>query len=252
MTRIVIIIPTYNEAANTPRMIDALAPLVAGTDTYDLHVLYVDAMSPDGTGDIVRERQSTFPWLHLLREDKKEGLGAAYAKGMRHAITTLGADYLMEFDGDFQHAPADIARLIAEIETGCDYVIGSRYVPGACTAAGWSRRRRILSRCGALVVRTLLGVRHIHDVTSGFRLSRVENFMDSFDFASLISKSYAYKIELLHYMMVRGARITEVPIHFATRSAGTSKMPAREITETLRVIGRLKLRRCAHYRPAST
>jgi dolichol-phosphate mannosyltransferase len=243
MARIVIIIPTYNERANTARMIDALAGVVASIPRHELCVLYVDGQSPDGTAELVREKQQRFPWLHLLVEEKKEGLGMAYAKGMRYAMEELGADYLMEFDGDFQHRPADIPRLIAEIDNGYDYIIGSRYVPGGSVPANWGFKRKLLSRGGSLLARTILVLPRIHDVTGGFKLARVKGFMDAFDFGTLLSKSFAYKVHLLFYMAKRGARVKEVPIVFEARTAGDSKIARNEMQETLRVIALLQFRR---------
>ena len=243
MARAVIIIPTYNERDNTARMIDALSGVVSGVRGHELHVLYVDGKSPDGTADLVRERQKSFPWLHLLLEEKKEGLGMAYAKGMRHAMEKLGADYLMEFDGDFQHRPSDIPRLLAEIDAGYDYIIGSRYVAGGSIPRDWGFGRKVMSRGGSLLTRALLFLPGIHDVTGGFKLSRVNGFMDSFDFSSLLSKSFAYKIHLLYFMAKSGARVKEVPIAFGARTSGDSKIARNEMQETLRVIAMLLWRR---------
>jgi len=242
MAKIVVIIPTYNEAENTTRMIGELASVVNSVNNHDLHVLYVDANSPDGTSFVVREKQQSYPWLHLLVEPCREGLGVAYAKGMKHAMDELGADYLMEFDADFQHRPADILRLITAIGDGYDYVIGSRYVDGGATPDDWGFSRRLLSTCGCKFGRTALGLSEIHDITGGFKVSRVKGFMDSFNFDTLLSKSFAYKIHLLHYMIRRGAKVKEVPITFDKRVAGETKMSWRETQETLKVVFQLMRR----------
>lgn len=236
MAKVVIVIPTYNEAESTPKMVEALAEVLPRIETHQTEVLYVDDSSPDGTADIVRKLQVQHKWLHLLVNPKKGGLGAAYAAGMRYAMEKLQADWLMEFDADFQHPPADIPRLIAEIDRGYDYILGSRYIPGGSIPASWGLDRKFLSVVGNLVARVFLVLPNLHDVTGGFKLSRVKGFMDEFDFSSLLSQSFAYKIHLLFYMVQKGAQIKEVPFHFGSRDTGESKIIKNEMRETLRVI----------------
>lgn len=241
--RVIVIIPTYNEAGNTAKMIDVLASIRHQVKNHDLQVLYVDGNSPDGTSDLVRQKQKHHPWLHLLVETKKEGLGMAYAKGMKYAMKELGADYLMEFDADFQHPPEKIPELVAQIDKGYDYIIGSRYIPGGSIPKEWGIDRKFLSVVGNLVARVLLILPNVHDVTGGFKLYRVTGFMDEFDFSGLISKSFAYKIHLLYHMVkVKHARVKEVPFAFAARTAGESKIIKNEMQETLRVIFLLQWR----------
>ncbi|HBC72820.1 MAG: Glycosyltransferase [Candidatus Amesbacteria bacterium GW2011_GWB1_47_19] len=239
--KIIIIIPTYNERENTDRMIETLAEILPGIPDHIVEVLYVDGNSPDGTAELIRSLQKTYSWLHLLVENKKEGLGMAYAKGMRYAMEKLDADYLMEFDSDFQHPPQDIPRLIAEINHGYDYIIGSRYIPGGSIPVAWSFKRKFLSVVGNIVARVFLILPQIHDVTGGFKLARVKGFMDGFDFSKLLSKSFAYKIHLLFYMVQKGAKVKEVPFLFAHRTSGESKIIKNEMQETLRVIFRLQM-----------
>ena len=241
VARVVIIIPTFNEKDNTVRMIDTLAGILPEIRDHQVELLYVDGNSPDGTADVVRDKQKELKWLHLLVETKKEGLGMAYAKGMTHAMKELKADWLMEFDSDFQHPPQDIPRLIAEIDNGYDYILGSRYIPGGSIPSEWGFKRKFLSVVGNHVARITLLLPGIHDVTGGFKLARVKGFMDEFDFGKLLSRSFAYKIHLLHYMVQKGARVKEVPFHFAHRTAGESKIIKNEMQETLRVIFLLQL-----------
>lgn len=236
MAKVVIIICSYNEAESTPKMLEALAQIRSQVTGHDLQVLYVDDSSPDGTADIIRKNQSKYKWLHLLVNPQKVGLGAAYAAGMKYAMRELKADWLMEFDADFQHPPADIPHLTAEISHGYDYIIGSRYIPGGSIPATWSFNRKFLSVVGNLVARILLILPHIHDVTGGFKLSRVKGFMDQFDFDTLLSTRFAYKVHLFFYMIQKGAKVKEVPFHFTAREAGESKIIKNEMQETLRVI----------------
>ncbi len=239
--KVVVIIPTYNEAEGTPRMIETLAHIIPTIKNHEVMVLYVDDSSPDGTADIVRKNCEKYPWLHLLVNPVKGGLGVAYASAMTYAMKELHADWLMEFDSDFQHPPQDIPRLIAEIDNGYDYIVASRYVPGGSIPDNWSFNRKFLSVVGNLVARVLLIMPKIHDVTGGFKLSRVKGFMDEFDFSKLLSKRFAYKVHLFHYMVQKGAKVKEVPFAFGNREKGESKIIKNELQETLRVIFLLQL-----------
>jgi dolichol-phosphate mannosyltransferase len=241
MAKVIIIICTYNEAESTPLMVPALDKIISTIKNHQVEVLYVDDTSPDGTADVVRKLQTKYSWLHLLVKPKKEGLGAAYSVGMRYAMEQLHADWLMEMDADFQHPPADVARLVNEIDNGYDYIVGSRYVPGGSIPKTWGFNRKFLSVIGNLVARVLLVMPTIHDVTGGFKLSRVKGFMDSFDFSTLLSKRFAYKVHLFFYMVQKGAKVKEVPFNFASRETGESKIIKNEMQETLRVIFLLQL-----------
>src|SRR3989304_3916427 len=220
--RIVILIPTFKEAANVAKMVETIASIRPETKNHALQVLYVDGNSPDGTANLVREKQKQHSWLHLLVETKKEGLGMAYAKGMKHAMEELKADYLMEFDGDFQHPPEKIPEMITQIDKGYDYILGSRYIPGGSIPAEWGIDRKLLSVVGNLVARTCLILPHVHDVTGGFKLSRVKGFMDEFDFSKLLSKSFAYKIRrFLKFAVVGGTGLTLQTLFFEITSVFT-------------------------------
>lgn len=234
--KVVVIIPTYNERDNTAKMIETLAKVFSGIKKHEMNLLYVDGNSPDGTAEVVKENVKKYEWLHLLVETKKEGLGMAYAKGMKHAMDKLNADYLMEFDGDFQHKPNDIPRLVAEIDNGYDFIVGSRYIKGGSIPSDWGFKRKFLSIVGNLVARVLLILPRLHDVTGGFRLSKVKGFMEDFNFEKLLSRSFAYKIHTFFYMVQKGAKVKEVPIEFQSRTKGESKIIKNEMPETLRVI----------------
>lgn len=239
--KVIAIIPTYNEKENTERMVETLAHVFSQIKEYKMEALYVDGNSPDGTAEVIKQKQKKYPWLHLLVETKKEGLGRAYAKGMIYAMEKLNADYLMEFDSDFQHRPEDIPTLVKQIDSGYDYIIGSRYINGGSIPDEWGLQRKALSVVGNLVARILLFLPQIHDVTGGFKISKVKGYMDKFNFDTLISKSFAYKIHLLYFMVLSGAKVKEVPIAFENRTSGESKLIKNELQETLRVIFLLQL-----------
>ena len=230
--------PTYNEAENIGRMIDTLVKdIFPKIKDHEMVLLVIDDKSPDGTGDIVKRHKSVF-----LLEGNKEGLGVAYARGFRFAIDKLNADAVMEMDADFQHDPKDIKRFIEEFDKGYDYIIGSRYISGGSIPDEWSFKRKFLSIGGNLFTRAalwLLGVRDTRDFTTGFRLARVKGFLDKIDFDKIFCKSYAYKMSLLYEMGRKGAKIKEIPIKFAAREKGWSKMDSEDFLESLKVIGQI-------------
>src|SRR3989344_4029847 len=236
MAKVVIVMPSYNESKSIPRMVETMAEILPTIKDHQVELLYVDDSSPDGTGDVVHGLQKKYSWLHLLVNHKKEGLGAAYATGMPYAIKELKAGWLIEMDADFQHPPQDIPRLVSEINNGYDYIVASRYVPGGSIPSAWSFQRKFLSVVGNLVARVFLIMPKIHDITGGFKLSRVKGFMDDFDFTTLLSKRFAYKIHLFFYMVQKGAKVKEVPFAFGNREEGESKIIKNEMQETLRVI----------------
>ena len=166
-SKVVIILPTYNERDNIGRMIDALQDQSLGFG-HELHVLVVDDSSPDGTAEVVRMKQTAYPNLHLLM-GQKAGLGAAYIRGMIHAMDQLHADVVFEMDADFSHKPEDVPRLMAAIDQGADFVIGSRYVKGGSIPKEWGLMRRLNSLGGNIVGRYIAGLYKIRDCTAGFR-----------------------------------------------------------------------------------
>jgi dolichol-phosphate mannosyltransferase len=217
---------------------------VVSISHHTFNVVVVDANSPDGTAAAVRELRLLNQNLEIIVEPRKRGLGAAYMIGIRYAIEKLAADAVIEFDGDFQHDPKDIKRLVAMFDQGYDFVIGSRYVMGGSIPAEWAWYQRFLSEYGSCFIRRALGI-PTHDNTSGFRLSRVKNFLDRINPSEekLLSRFHAYKIALLYEMLNLGARFVEVPIAFHNRTTGNSKSTVRDIFESLKVLLILKFRK---------
>ncbi len=232
---IVVTMPTFNEAENIGRMIDVLIKdIFPKIKNHKMMLLVVDDKSPDGTGEIVKKHKEVF-----LLEGNKEGLGRAYARGFRYAIDELKADAVMEMDADFQHDPNDIPRFVKEFDNGADYVIGSRYIPGGSIPKEWGFKRVFLSVGGNLFTRVTLWLWEVHDFTTGYRLARVKGFLDHLDFEKIFSKSYAYKMRLLYEMKRQGAKIVEIPINFAAREKGWSKMDSDDFFESLKVIAQI-------------
>jgi dolichol-phosphate mannosyltransferase len=206
-------LPTYNERENIEQMLRALQPL-------GVHVLVIDDNSPDGTGAIADRLAGELDFVSVLHRERKEGLGPAYLAGFRRALAD-GADYVLEMDCDFSHDPTDVPRLIAACEEGGDIALGSRYVPGGGTA-NWGLGRRVVSWGGSFYARLLLGV-GIRDLTGGFKCFR-RAVLETLDLDAIHSKGYAFQIETTYRALRRGFRVVEVPIRFADRTEGHSKM----------------------------
>src|SRR3972149_8892539 len=243
--KIFVIIPTYNESKSIGQLLDTLSEKVfKKIPNHQMGILVVDGNSPDGTANIVKTKSASHSNIHLLVEKEKRGIGAAYASGFKHAIKNLGADAVIEFDGDGQHDPNDIPRLIAEFDNGHDYVIGSRYIAGGAIPAEWALYRKLLSQLGGLTAKLILGL-PINDATSGFKLSRVAGFAENLplDENQMLSKYYAYKIHWLYEMISRGAKIKEIPIQFLERRSGSSKSTIRDIFDSLYVVLALRFRK---------
>lgn len=242
MSNVVVIIPTYNEGAAIGNLIDVLEKEFLNIPGHKMSILVVDGNSTDGTGGIVLERSKKYKNIELLTEKEKRGLGMAYIEGMHYAVDKMGADAFIEFDGDFQHDPKDIKRLVAEFDSGYDYVIGSRYVAGGEIPSDWGVHRKLLSIFGGLIVRYGLWL-PTHDNTSGLKLTRVSGFYDKLPLSEdkILSKRHAYKIHLLYSMFRLGAKIKEIPIKFLERDGGASKSTIEDIWESLRVVIFLRL-----------
>lgn len=226
--RVVIIVPTYNEKTNIALLIGGLEEQFRSL-THDMHILIVDDDSPDGTADVVRQLQLGRPLLHLL-SGHKAGLGAAYIRGMKYALDSLGADVVFEMDADLSHKPEDVPRLLTNIDHGADFVIGSRYVPGGTIPSGWGPYRRANSIVGNIVARYVAGLYRVRDCTAGFRAIRT-NLLRQIDLDTLKVSGYAFQVALLHRALVHGAKIVEVPVDFVDRETGESKLGLRDIAE---------------------
>lgn len=228
--KVVLIIPTYNEAGNIVRLVDLLEVQLEKM-AHDAHVLVVDDNSPDGTADLVRDIQKRYANVHLI-SGEKAGLGAAYIRGMRHAVEELGAEVVFEMDADFSHKPEDVPRLMAEIDAGADFVIGSRYVDGGSIPSEWGLHRRLISIFGNIVARYVTGIYKVRDCTAGFRAIRV-SLLRLISLDELRVQGYAFQVALLHEAKIRKADIREIPVEFVERSAGNSKLGLSDIIEFL-------------------
>ncbi len=224
--RVVVVIPTYNEASNLAWIVDRLRRAQPGID-----VLVVDDDSPDGTGRIADELAAADPQVSVLHRTAKGGLGAAYLHGFAHALDA-GYDVIGEMDADGSHQPEQLSRLLDAL-VHADLVIGSRWVPGG-SVVNWPTSRELLSRGGNLYVRLLLGI-SVRDATAGFRLFR-RTTLEKIDLASVRSTGYVFQTDLVARTLAAGLTVREVPIEFVERVRGDSKMSGTVAAESLKRI----------------
>jgi dolichol-phosphate mannosyltransferase len=231
--RVVVVVPTYNEAENLAWIIGRLREAQPGVD-----VLVVDDGSPDGTGRIADELAAADPQLRVLHRGEKAGLGAAYRAGFRVALDA-GYDVIGEMDADGSHQPEQLSRLVDALRDGADLVIGSRWVRGG-SIVNWPRSREALSRGGNLYVRLLLGM-PVRDATAGFRLFRRAT-LEKIDIDQVTSTGYVFQTDMAYRTLQAGLKVVEVPIEFVERVRGDSKMSPDVATESLKSITRWGLR----------
>ena len=231
--RVVMVVPTYNEAENLSWIIGRLREAQPGVD-----VLVVDDGSPDGTGWIADELAAADPQVRVLHRSEKAGLGAAYRAGFRVALDA-GYDVIGEMDADGSHQPEELSRLVDALRDGADLVIGSRWVRGG-SIVNWPKSREALSRGGNLYVRLLLGM-PVRDATAGFRLFRRAT-LETIDIDQVTSTGYVFQTDMAYRTLQAGLKVVEVPIEFVERVRGDSKMSPDVATESLKSITRWGLR----------
>jgi dolichol-phosphate mannosyltransferase len=227
----VVCLPTYNERENLERMLRALADK-------GVSVLVIDDNSPDGTGELADRLAAELDQVQVLHRDRKEGLGPAYLAGFRHALTDPTVELVLEMDADFSHDPEDVPRLIRAAGEA-DVVLGSRYVTGG-SIANWGPLRRFVSAGGSFYARQVLGV-SVHDLTGGFKCIRRE-VLETLDLDAITSRGYAFQIEATYRALRAGFRVLEVPITFADREHGGSKMSRGIVLEAIWKVPALRVR----------
>lgn len=229
-----LILPTYNEADNIARFLDAVRPKLSES----ARILIVDDNSPDGTGEIADRIAAEDERVSVLHRATKEGLGPAYIAGFREALAG-GAGLVLEMDSDFSHDPAYLPRLL-EAAGRADLVLGSRYVDGG-GVSDWSAPRRAISRGGSAYARLVLGLK-VRDLTGGFKCFRRE-VLEAIDLDSIEARGYAFQVEMTYRAIRAGFRVTEVPIVFRDRQAGSSKMNRAIVAEAIWRVPLLRFRR---------
>lgn len=225
--KLLVVIPTYNEALTLPSLVQRLEGVDAGRK---LHILVVDDNSPDGTGDLVLGLAAGRPWIHLLGRERPMGLGSAYRAGFQWALDR-GYPLIAEMDADLSHDPAALPDLLRAMDEGADLAIGSRYVDGG-GSRGWPLGRRVLSRGGNIFARTVLSL-SVRDVTTGFRIYRNEAVRLILETGTQCD-GYGFQVEGVFLVARAGGRIREVPILFVDRAYGESKMTAAIAREAVK------------------
>ena len=230
LPRAVVCLPTYNEREN-------LEPMLRALGDKGVHVLVIDDNSPDGTGELADHLAAELDYVGVLHRERKEGLGPAYLAGFRRVLSGE-AELVLEMDCDFSHDPNDVPRLIAAVADGADVALGSRYVLGG-GVRDWGLLRRVISAGGSLYARVVLGVR-VRDLTGGFKCYR-RSVLETIELDSIHSKGYAFQIETTYRALRAGFEVVEVPITFADREVGGSKMSKGIVAEAIWKVPRLRL-----------
>ncbi|MFF5898861.1 polyprenol monophosphomannose synthase [Streptomyces argenteolus] len=226
--RVLVIIPTYNEAENVKLIVARVRAAVPEAD-----ILVADDNSPDGTGKVADELAAGDEQVHVLHRKGKEGLGAAYLAGFRWG-SEHGYGVLVEMDADGSHQPEELPRLLTALK-GADLVLGSRWVPGG-RVVNWPRHREMISRGGSLYSRMLLGL-SVRDVTGGYRAFRTPT-LEGLGLEEVASQGYCFQVDLARRAVEAGYHVVEVPITFMEREIGDSKMSRDILVEALwRVTG---------------
>lgn len=227
--------PAWNEAENIKRMIEELVKREFPAIDADMQLLIVDNHSTDGTTDTVEKAAKSYANVHIIEQDRS-GLGWAYVRGMQYAVNELKADAVMEMDADFQHPPRFVKPMVDAYLNGAEYVIGSRYIKGGSVPAEWAASRRAISFFGNLFIRLVLLNFKIHDLTTGFRLTKVKGVLDKIDLEKLRNLDrFAYKVDLLYQSMKNSKKTVEVPLEFASRTSDKSKFNWKEMVSTFKL-----------------
>lgn len=233
--RSVVLIPTYNEAANILLVVQAVLGL-----SEDISMLVIDDGSSDGTAELVHDMRAQYPdRVDILERESKLGLGTAYLAGFNYALEN-GFDYICEMDADFSHNPSDLPQLIAPIRNGnADLTVGSRYINGV-RVMNWPLSRLILSYGAGIYTRFITRL-PVHDVTAGFKCYH-RKVLEAVDLHKVKSNGYSFQIEMKYRAWRKGFRLMEVPIVFTERTEGQSKMSKKIVWEAMHKVWELRIR----------
>lgn len=238
MKRILIVIPTYNEVDNIKPLVTAVEAVSRKQTAYTVDFLFVDDTSPDGTAKVIRGLQRKHKNIYILT-GPKEGLGKAYIKGLTYGLTLKPCFAIVTMDADLSHDPRDIPRLLAELEQGADYVIGSRYVAGGHTDVSYSWLRHLQSSLANIIASSFIDLKvDVKDLTGGFKALRASK-LKTIPLQNINASGYVFQVSLLYEFAKRRYRIREVPITFHARRHGQSKLRLTDALEFLRLTFRL-------------
>jgi len=231
-----IVVPTYNERENLAGVTAAMLAAMP-----DASILVVDDASPDGTGALADELARADPRIAVLHRPGKAGLAAAYVAGFAHVLRDPAVRYVVQMDADFSHDPEALPALVAPVrDGGFDLAIGSRWVAGGGTRH-WSVGRQLLSRGASVYAGLVLGI-GLRDITAGFKCWR-RAVLEDIDLGTLKARGFGFQIEMTWRALRRGWRAKEVPIVFADRTRGASKMSRAIFVEALGLVWKLRLGR---------
>ncbi|BDQ04199.1 polyprenol monophosphomannose synthase [Ignavibacterium sp.] len=232
MSKILVIIPTFNELENVKKIIPAVLE-----QNEQIDVLIIDDNSPDKTGDYVEELSKQNQRVKLIRREKKLGLGTAYIAGFKYALQN-NYDFVFEMDADFSHDPKEINNFLNAIKDA-DVVLGSRYINGV-RVLNWPMRRLLLSYFASVYTRIITGL-PVKDATGGFKCFRID-VLRSINLDRIKSNGYSFQIEMTFKAFKKGFRIKEIPIVFMDRVKGKSKMSKKIVREAVFMVWKLRLR----------
>jgi dolichol-phosphate mannosyltransferase len=241
MSKTLVVVPTYNEADNLPRLTQRLMSLPVKVE-----MLVVDDNSPDGTGKIADDLAAKSPAIHVLHRTQKDGLGRAYIAGFKWALEN-GFEFIFELDGDFSHNPDDIPMFL-EAAQNAELVLGSRYMNGI-RVINWPLSRLMLSKSAAKYVQIITGM-PFTDPTGGYKCFR-RRALQALDLDAVRSNGYSFQIEMTHRLWRQGMRVVEVPIVFTDRVQGHSMMSGHIVREALVMVWRLFFQNGMRRRPRS-
>jgi dolichol-phosphate mannosyltransferase len=220
-----VVLPTYNESATIAEVLRR----IRASATDDVDVLVVDDNSPDGTADLAEALAAELGGIEVLRRPHKAGLGSAYREGFKLGLAR-GYEALVEMDADLSHDPSVLGALVAEIDSGADLAIGTRYMPGG-KIPDWPWQRRAISRAGNTYARLMLGLA-ARDATSGYRAYH-RRALERINLTAVRADGYGFQIEMAYKVARSGGILAEVPIEFRDRTLGRSKMSSRIVVEAL-------------------
>jgi len=230
--KILIIIPTYNELENLPKLL----PEVLSKDE-NINVLIVDDNSPDGTAGFVERQMKVDNRIHLIKRQSKQGLGTAYIAGFKYALQN-NFQIIFEMDADFSHDPKEIPRFLDEIKNS-DVVLGSRYINGV-NVINWPLRRLLLSSFANLYTRIITGL-PVHDATGGYKCFN-RKVLEAINLDRVKSNGYAFQIEMTFKAWKKGFKVKEIPIIFVDRVKGKSKMSKKIVREAVTMVWKLRIK----------
>ncbi len=236
-----VVLPTYNESATIAEVLRR----IRASATHEIDVRVVDDSSPDGTADLAEALAAELGGIEVLRRPGKSGLGSAYREGFKVGLAR-GYEALVEIDADLSHDPAVLGDLLAELDSGADLVIGTRYMPGG-KIPDWPWHRRAISRAGNAYARWTLGL-SARDATSGYRAYH-RRALERINLTAVRADGYGFQVEMAYKVQRAGGLLAEVPIEFHDRTLGKSKMSSRIVVEALVLVtwwglsGRIRQRR---------